>query len=105
MTPIESTDFGVLAAIFAMAAATYATRAGGFWLMAHVPLTARLRRMLETLPGAVVVSAVLPIVVRDGLPAALAIVAAGTVMLVWRKDLLAVITGMAVAAAVRAAGV
>jgi uncharacterized membrane protein len=104
MMPNDGIDFGPLGAIFAMAVATYATRALGFWLMARVPLTARLRRMLETLPGAVVVSAVLPIVVRDGLPAALAIVAAGGVMLAWRKDLLAVITGMAVGAAVRAIG-
>jgi uncharacterized membrane protein len=87
-----------------MAAATYAMRAGGFWLMTRVPLTARLRRMLETLPGAVVVATVLPIVVRDGFAAALAIAAAGTAMLVWRKDILAVIAGMAVAAAARAAG-
>jgi uncharacterized membrane protein len=105
MTPIEGADFDVFAAIFAMAAATYATRALGFMLMARVPLTARLRRMLDTLPGAVVVSTVVPIVVRDGLPAALAIAAAGAVMLVWRKDILAMVTGMAVAAAVRAMGI
>jgi len=30
MTPIESVDFGLLAAIAAMAVATYAMRAGGF---------------------------------------------------------------------------
>src|SRR5205085_2282742 len=73
-------SFGMLAAILAMAVATYAMRASGFWLMAQVPLTARLRRMLETLPGAVVVSAVLPLIARDGLVAALAIAAAGVVM-------------------------
>jgi hypothetical protein len=47
---------------------------------------------------------VLPIVVRDGAAAMLVIAAASSVMLVTRKDLLAVITGMAVAAVVRAAG-
>ena len=40
MTPIESADFGVLAAIAAMAVATYAMRAGGFWMMQHVPPSA-----------------------------------------------------------------
>jgi uncharacterized membrane protein len=95
---------GVLAAIVAMAIATYAMRAGGFWLMQHVPLTARLRRMLEALPGSVVVATVLPIAVREGPVVALAIGAAGAVMLLWRNDLLAVVTGMAVAAAARAAG-
>ena len=104
MTPMIEPGWSVWAAILAMAVATYAMRAGGFWLMGHVPLTARLRRMLEALPGSVVVAVVLPIVVRDGLAALLAIVAAGAVMLVRRNDLLAVIAGMSVAAAVRAAG-
>jgi uncharacterized membrane protein len=104
MTAIDGGEWGSLAAIVAMAVATYAMRAGGFWLMGHVPLTRRVRRMLETLPGSVVVATVLPIIVRDGLAAALAISAAGAVMLIGRNDLLAVITGMAVAAAARAAG-
>ena len=104
MTPIEGADWGVLAAISAMAAATYAMRAGGFWLMGHVPPSARLRRMLEALPGSVVAATVLPIIAREGLAAAVAIAAAGAVMLVRRNDLLAVVTGMAVAAMARAAG-
>jgi uncharacterized membrane protein len=104
MTAIDSGGWGVPAAILAMAIATYAMRAGGFWLMGHVPLTRRVRRMLEALPGSVVVATVLPIIVRDGLAAALAISAAGAVMLIARNDLLAVITGMAVAAAARAMG-
>jgi uncharacterized membrane protein len=93
---------GTLAAILAMGAITYAMRAGGFWLMAHVPLTARGRRMLDALPGTVVVATVLPLVVREGLPAALAIAAAGAAMLIRRNDFLAVLAGMAAAAAARA---
>ena len=104
MTTPSEAGWAVAVAILVMAAATYAMRAGGFWLMGHVPLTARLRRMLEALPGSVVVAVVLPIVVRDGLAALLAIAAAGAVMLVRRNDLAAVLAGMAVAAAVRAAG-
>ena len=87
-----------------MAVATYAMGASGFWLMGHVPPSARLRRMLEALPGSVVVATVLPIIVREGFAAAIAIAAAGAVMLVRRNDLLAVLTGMAVAALARAAG-
>jgi uncharacterized membrane protein len=93
---------GALAAILAMAAATYPMRAGGFWLMAHVPLTSRLRRILEALPGAVVVATVLPILVREGLPAVLAIAAAGAAIMIRRNDFLAVIAGMTVAALARA---
>ena len=101
---LEGSEAGPFVAILAMAAATYAMRAGGFWLMSHVTLTARLRRMLETLPGSVVVATILPIAVREGPAAMLAVAAAGLAMLVRRSDLLAVVTGMAVAAAARAAG-
>ena len=59
--------------------------------------------MLEALPGSVIVATVLPIVVRDGITAMLAIGAAVAVMLVTRRDILAVLAGMAVAAAARAA--
>jgi branched chain amino acid efflux pump len=97
----ELGGYGTLAAILTMGAVTYAMRAGGFWLMAHVPLTARLRRMLEALPGAVVVATVLPIAVREGVPAVLAIMAACAAMMVRRNDLFAVIAGMAVAVAAR----
>jgi uncharacterized membrane protein len=91
-----------MGAIAAMALATYAMRAGGFWLMGRVTITPRLRRMLEALPGSVVVATVLPLIVREGPVAMLAIAAAGVVMLVRRNDLLAVLTGMAVATAWRA---
>jgi uncharacterized membrane protein len=104
MTPIEGADAGALVAILAMGVVTYAMRGGGFWLMSHVTPSARVRRMLETLPGAVVVAAVLPIVVRDGVAAMLAIAAAVLVTLVRRNDFIAVIAGMAVAAGLRAAG-
>jgi uncharacterized membrane protein len=101
MTPSDAGEWGVAAAIAAMAVATYAMRAGGFWLMGKVQPSARLRRMLDALPGSVVAATVLPIIAREGL---VAVVAAGTMMLVRRNDLLAVVTGMAVAAMARAAG-
>ncbi len=56
MTSIDGAGWGVGAAILAMAVATYAMRATGFWLMARVPVTPRLRRMLDALPGSVVVA-------------------------------------------------
>src|SRR5262245_30885001 len=104
MTPIENADWGVTAAIVAMAVATYAMRASGFRLMALVPLTPRLRRMLDALPGSVVVAAVLPLIVREGPVAVVAIGATIAMMMMRRNDLLAVFTGMAVAAGARALG-
>jgi uncharacterized membrane protein len=93
---------GVLLAILAMAAATYPMRAGGYWLMGHVPLTRRVRKMLEASPGAVIVATILPILIREGWPAAVAILAAGAAMYLLRRDYIAVAAGMAVAAILRA---
>lgn len=104
MASAEAGDFGFAAAVLAMAAVTYFMRAGGFWIMARIPLTPLLRRSLEALPGSVVTATILPIVVREGPPAMLAIAAAGLVMLATRRDFLAVIAGMIVAAAARAGG-
>lgn len=89
-------------AILAMAAATYPMRAGGFWLMGRVPLTPRIQKILAASPGAVIVATILPIIVREGVPAVLAIAAGGLVMFLWRKDFLAVAAGMGAAAAARA---
>jgi uncharacterized membrane protein len=102
MNAIDFGTYGVLLAILAMAATTYAMRAGGFWLMGYVPLTPRIRRMLEASPGAVIVATVVPIVMREGLPALVAVLVGGSVMLLWRRDYLAVIAGMAAAAGLRA---
>ncbi len=93
----------VVIAILAMAAATYLTRAGGYWLMGYVNLTPRVRKMLEASPGAVIVATVLPLVARDGTAAAAAVVTGAVVMYLLRRDYLAVFAGMAVAAAVRVA--
>ena len=96
--------YGVFIAILAMALVTYPMRAGGYWLMGHVPLTPRLRRILEALPGTVVVATVLPLLFREGIAAGAAIAAALLVTLIRRNDFIALIAGVGAAAAVRAMG-
>jgi uncharacterized membrane protein len=103
MIAIDFGSYGFVIAILAMAAVTYAMRAGGFWLMSYVPLTPRVRRMLEATPGAVIVATVVPVIVREGLPALVAVLVGGGVMLLWRRDYLAVMAGLAAAAGLRAA--
>ena len=88
---IDPTLLGILA----MAAATYPMRIGGFWLMGRVTLSPRVRRMLEASPGAVIAATILPVVAREGAAAALAILVGGAIMLLWRRDYLAVAAGMA----------
>jgi uncharacterized membrane protein len=97
----EAADFGFAAAILAMTAVTYVTRISGFWLMSHVPVTPRIRKMLEALPGAVVAATVTPIIVRGGGTAMLAVAAAVAIMIVRRNELLALAGGLGVAALVR----
>ena len=94
----------ILAALLVMAAITLLMRAGGYWLMGRVPLTPRVRRMLEALPGSIIAAIVLPLAARIGPVAFLAVAAAAAVMAWRRNELLAVAAGILVAVAARAAG-
>jgi uncharacterized membrane protein len=97
MTASDALPYAAFAAILAMAAATQLMRLGGFWLMGHVPITPRVRRMLEALPGSVVVALVLPVVVKTGPTGYLAVSAVIVSMLLRRNEFLAVALGIAVA--------
>ncbi|MHB1220225.1 MAG: AzlD family protein [Alphaproteobacteria bacterium] len=91
-----------LAAILAMAAVTYATRAGGFALMRWLPFSARAKEFLGHVPAAVIGAFLAP-TLASGDPATLAAIGtAFAVMLAVRHDLAAVGAAMVVAALVRA---
>lgn len=93
-----------LAVILGMTLTTYICRASGYFLMGYVPLTPRVRRGLEALPGAVVVSIVIPGAVAAGLAGILAVLAGMIVMWATRRDILGLVAGCAVAVGVRLAG-
>jgi uncharacterized membrane protein len=93
-----------MAAILAMTAITFVWRAAGFWLMGLVPLTPRVRRGLEALPGTVIVATVVPLTVQSGLPAALAIGTVIAARALLRNEFLALAFGVGAAAAARAVG-
>jgi uncharacterized membrane protein len=101
MSPNEALPF---VAILGMAGATWLMRVSGYWLMGHVPLTPRVRKMLEALPGSVVAAIVLPIMVKNGLPAILAIAAVVASMMVRRNEFIAIALALAVASGARALG-
>jgi uncharacterized membrane protein len=101
------TDFlrsDVMLAFAVMTAVTVASRLGGYWLMGYVNVTQRVRRMLDALPGSIIVAAALPVAVNGGPVVMFAILAALAVAIMLRNDFIAVIVGMAVAAAARALG-
>jgi uncharacterized membrane protein len=94
----------VMIAFVVMTAVTVASRLGGSWLMGYVNVTPRVRRMLDALPGSIIVAAALPVAVNGGVVVMVAIAAAMTVTIIRRNDFIAVVTGMAVAALARALG-
>lgn len=100
-----SADFIFVAAVIGMSAATYALRAGGYWLMGRVPITPRLRRGLEALPGAIIVSTILPIILKGGTTVAICLVVAAFAQFLLKKEYVAVFCAAGAAAALRAAGV
>lgn len=91
----------VMIALAIMATTTVLCRAGGYFLMRYVTITPRVRRMMDALPGSIIVAAALPVVVNGGVVAMFAIGAAVAVTIIRRNDFLTVITGMAVAASAR----
>lgn len=95
----------VMLAFAVMTAVTVASRLGGYWLMGYVNVTPRVRRMLDALPGSIIVAAALPVAVNGGPVVIFAILAALAVAIILRNDFIAVIVGMAVAAAARAFGI
>ncbi|GGB53025.1 hypothetical protein GCM10011316_26330 [Roseibium aquae] len=101
---IWSADGMFVLAVLGMTAVTYSMRAGGYWVMGRVPLTPRVRRALESLPGAIIVSTILPIALKGGLSAMVALAVAAGVMALWRKDIVAVTLAAATAALCRAYG-
>lgn len=93
-----------LAVILAMAGVTYLCRSLGYFLMGYVPLTPRVRRGLEALPGAVVVSIVVPGAVAAGSAGILAVMAGMITMWATRRDLIGLIIGCLTAVGARALG-
>lgn len=94
----------VAIAIAVMTAVTVASRLGGYWIMGYVTITPRIRRMMDALPGSIIVAAALPVAVHGGPVVIFALVSAIVVSIVSRNDFVAVITGMLVAAAARGLG-
>lgn len=95
---IDSDPLGFIAALAAMTATVYLSRAGGYWLIGRFRIGPRLRRMLDALPGAIITASLAPLLLHDGGRAGLAMAAAAVAMIVVRNDFAAVLAGVAVAA-------
>jgi uncharacterized membrane protein len=91
-----------LLVIAAMTLVTYATRAGGIWFMAFMPMTSRVEAFLRYLAGSVLVALLVPAVVRGGNAAFVAVGVSVAALLVTRKSLLSMAIGVVAAALFRA---
>ena len=97
-------DPWVLAAIAAMAAATFANRAGGYLLFRAFSPPPVVRAMLGYVPGTLFVSYVAPALAAGGLQQWVGALATVAVMLATRNLALAILGGTAAAGVVWAAG-
>lgn len=87
--------------LIALALASFACRAGGFWLMRFITITPRLEAALRAAPLAVMVGIVTPAATRGHPPELLGLAATALAMRVTRSDLLATLVGVAVVAVAR----
>jgi uncharacterized membrane protein len=100
----EILSHGVLAIIAAMATVTVFARLAGFWMMGRVTLTPRIMRMLEALPGSVVAALIMPVILKEGVSAGVAMAAVALFMIWRRNEFVALACGIAIIAGMRAMG-
>lgn len=93
-------DPSVLVAILGMALATFATRAGGYFLFRAARPPQVVRDMLAYVPGGLFVSYVVPALVSGGRQQWVGAVATLVIMLVTRQLALAILGGTAAAWAI-----
>jgi uncharacterized membrane protein len=90
--------------ILVTALVTYLLRVGGYWLMARMPMTARVRRGLDALPASIFVATVVPIALKAGIAGAAALCVTAVVMFVTRREIAALAAGFLTAAVLRGVG-
>ena len=90
-----------LITILGMALVTYATRAGGFWLMGLVTPSPRIEAWLRQIPGAVLVAIIAPTVLASSLAETLAALATVLVAIRTKNVLIAMVVGVATVWALR----
>ncbi len=98
---IEPTGFGALALVLLMAVVTLATRWGGVYVMAFVPIGQRVRRFIGAMSGSVLVALLAPMALEGDNGARLALLSTAITMLVVKKPLPAIAAGIVTAALFR----
>jgi uncharacterized membrane protein len=96
-----SGELAAVLAIVGMGLVTYATRAGGLWLMSRVPTSPRLEAWLRQIPGAILIAIVAPAALASGPAEVLASLATLAVAARTRNLVLSMVVGVAAVWALR----
>ncbi|MGL4495402.1 MAG: AzlD family protein [Beijerinckiaceae bacterium] len=104
MNGLWSVSASTLTVILLATVVTYLCRIGGHFVVSFFKPSRRVEKALAALPGCIIVAIVLPIVVRTGPVAGLAVAAAALAMVVRRSEIQALAVGMAVAISLRMSG-
>lgn len=98
---VESSGWGLLLIVTLMALVTLATRWGGVFVMAHVPIGPRVRRFIAAMSGSVLVAVLTPLAAQGDHGARAALATTALLMLVFKKPLPAIAAGIVAAALFR----
>ncbi len=95
---ISTAEGGALLLIGLMALVTLLTRVGGMLMMSLLPVNARVESFINAMSGSVLIAVLVPIAVEGDSGARLALLATAGTMLLSKRPMLAIATGIAVAA-------
>ena len=98
---IATTDLGTLLIILIMALVTLATRWGGVFIMAFVPISRRVQQFIRAMSGSVLIALLAPLAAQGDGGAKLALLVTAGVALVLKKPLPAISAGIVTAALFR----
>ena len=98
---IATTDLGTLLIILIMALVTLATRWGGVFIMAFVPISRRVQQFIRAMSGSVLIALLAPLAAQGDGGAKLALLVTAGVALVLKTPLPAISDGIVAAALFR----
>ena len=99
---VETAGAGTLLLVVIMGLVTLATRWGGVFVMSFVPINYRVQQFISAMSGSVLVAVLTPLAVNGDNGARLALLSTAVVMLLVKKPLPAIASGIVAAALVRA---
>jgi len=102
LSTLIAQPWGSVLAIAAMTLVTFLCRIAGVVVMSRVRITPRIERGLRALPGSIILATILPIVIDNGWPAIVALVATVATMALTRIDLLSLAAGLGTLSVIRA---